>query len=186
MCLLYTCDRMTRFQTITFFITVWQCIIPYIYGYNGYSPPPWYEEFPHVSIFINTPAAGHFFLYVSLLMKSKVYFDRKDPTRNLFALLIHIIVNRDNLKKKRKKEDFWGNFRIALPSCLSETRNIMMYVPFDMRSFWLNMYCLYHSVLTIIMKWDEKWWWGGNKQMRRNWIPKQGYFHQRMFIGGFL
>lgn len=21
-----------------------------------------------------------------------------------------------------------------------------MYVPFDLRSFWLNMYCLYHSV----------------------------------------
>lgn len=129
-------------------------------------------------IIINTPAAGHFFVCLVVNEKKSffkeknkcIYFCWKDPTRNLFALLIRIIVNRDNLKKKKeeKKEDFWGNFWISsrvLPLCLSEAWNIMMYVPFDTRSFWWNMYCLYHSVLTIIMKWDEKWWGGGGEEL---------------------
>ena len=72
-------------------------------------------------IFINTPAAGHFFVClvvnekqfeVSSRKKKKfVYFCWGDPTRNLFALLIRIIVNRDNLKKKKKKRKKRGFLR---------------------------------------------------------------------------
>lgn len=65
-------------------------------------------------IIINTPAAGHFFVCLVVNEKKSffkeknkcIYFCWKDPTRNLFALLIRIIVNRDNLKKKKEEKKF--------------------------------------------------------------------------------